>query len=314
MLKHCSLCPRMCGVDRTAGEIGFCGADDQLRIGLAGLHFWEEPCLSGTHGAGTVFFCHCSLGCVYCQNYEISGRNAAESGVLTDISGLADTFLSLQEQGAHNIDLVTPTHYTPLIAQAIALSRTRGLSIPILYNCGGYERVQTLRMLDGLVDIYLPDWKYYSPYLGERYSHAPDYFEVACAAVSEMLRQTGAPQFGENGMLEHGTILRHLMLPGLGGDTAQLLRAAAQRWHDQILFSLMRQYTPCRTLAEFPELSRRVTDAEYADACRLMQSLGLEGWTQDSEAVGESFIPHFDGSGVTGIGADGSNAGSHTEI
>lgn len=299
MLEHCTLCPRLCGANRTAGQTGFCGADDTIRIGLASLHRWEEPCLSGTCGAGTVFFCHCPLGCVYCQNHDISGQNAAESGILTDSSGLADTFLSLQARGAHNIDLVTPTHYAAHLMEAIPLARARGLSIPIVYNCGGYERVETLRMLDGLIDIYLPDLKYYSSYYSERYSHAPDYFDTACAAIGEMVRQTGAPQFDADGMMTRGTIIRHLMLPGLGGDTAQVLRAIASNWGGgQVLVSLMRQFTPCTDLSGFPELVRRVTDAEYADACDQMALLGLEGWTQDAESVSESFIPRFDGSGV----------------
>ncbi len=299
MLEHCTLCPRLCGANRAAGQTGFCGVDDTIRIGLASLHRWEEPCLSGTRGAGTVFFCHCPLGCVYCQNHDISGQNAAESGILTDSSGLADTFLSLQARGAHNIDLVTPTHYAAHLMEAIPLARARGLSIPIVYNCGGYERVETLRMLDGLIDIYLPDLKYYSSYYSERYSHAPDYFDTACAAIGEMVRQTGAPQFDADGMMTRGTIIRHLMLPGLGGDTAQVLRAIASNWGGgQVLVSLMRQFTPCTDLSGFPELVRRVTDAEYADACDQMALLGLEGWTQDAESVSESFIPRFDGSGV----------------
>ncbi len=298
MLKHCMLCPRGCGADRTAGQRGFCGADDTLRIGLAGLHRWEEPCLSGTRGAGTVFFCHCPLGCVYCQNRAISGRDAAGCGTVTDVSGLADTFLALQAQGAHNIDLVTPTHYAAHLMRAIPLARRRGLTIPIVYNCGGYECVQTLRQLDGLVDIYLPDFKYYSSYYAARYSQAPDYYECACAAIDEMVRQTGAPAWGADGMLQRGTIVRHLMLPGLGGDTAQLVRTAAARWGGRILFSLMRQYTPCAVPDGFPELARRVSDAEYADACAQMAALGLSGWTQDAESIGESFVPRFDGSGV----------------
>ena len=299
MYQSCMLCPRHCGADRTHGQTGYCGADSQVRLGRAALHRWEEPCLSGTRGAGTVFFCHCPLGCVYCQNHDISGQNAAESGILTDSSGLADTFLSLQARGAHNIDLVTPTHYAAHLMEAIPLARARGLSIPIVYNCGGYERVETLRMLDGLIDIYLPDLKYYSSYYSERYSHAPDYFDTACAAIGEMVRQTGAPQFDADGMMTRGTIIRHLMLPGLGGDTAQVLRAIASNWGGgQVLVSLMRQFTPCTDLSGFPELLRRVTDAEYADACDQMALLGLEGWTQDAESVSESFIPRFDGSGV----------------
>ncbi|MGN1014361.1 MAG: radical SAM protein [Butyricicoccus sp.] len=298
MYTECELCPRMCGVNRDAGHIGFCGADSRMRLGRAYLHRWEEPCLSGTRGAGTVFFCHCSLRCVFCQNAVISGQSAGTSGVLTSASELADTFLSLQEQGAHNIDLVTPTHYTPSIRQAMELALVRGLTIPFVWNSSGYERVEVLRTLDGLVDIYLPDFKYFSAYYAERYSAAPDYFEIACEAIDEMVRQTGAPQMDADGMLQRGTIVRHLMLPGLSGDTSQLLRHAARRWGKRILFSLMRQFTPQNGMERCPELNRSITDAEYEDACLLMQSLGLDGWTQDAESIGESFIPVFDGTGI----------------
>ena len=298
MLKHCTLCPRDCGVDRTSGELGFCGADDTIRIGLASLHKWEEPCLSGTNGAGTVFFCHCSLRCVFCQNHDISGHAAAEAGIATDISGLADTFLSLEQQGAHNIDLVTPTQYAYHLSHAIPLARSRGLSIPIIYNCGGYESVETLRMLDGMIDIYLPDFKYFSSYYAQRYSSAPDYYDVAVEAMEEMVRQTDIPVMDADGLLRSGTIIRHLMLPGLSGDTAQVLRCISSHWGSRVLVSLMRQFTPCTDLTGYPELERRLTDVEYEDACFLMDMLGLEGWTQDAESISESFIPHFDGSGV----------------
>lgn len=298
MYSSCKLCPRRCGVDRTAGKTGYCGADSTMRLGLSYLHPWEEPCLSGTRGAGTVFFCHCSLRCVFCQNAVISGQAAAKSGIPTSVAELADTFLSLQEQGAHNIDLVTPTHYAPSVADSIALARTRGLTIPTIWNSSGYECVDTLHRLDGLIDIYLPDFKYYSTYYSERYSSAPDYFDIACEAIEEMLRQTGAPVFDSDGILQRGTILRHLMLPGLSGDTEQLLRYASQHWKDRILFSLMRQFTPLAGLAQFPELNRKITDMEYAAACDTMQQLSLDGWLQDAESIGESFIPAFDGSGI----------------
>lgn len=298
MLEHCTLCPRMCGANRKAGERGFCGADAQIRVGLAYLHQWEEPCLSGTKGAGTVFFCHCPLGCVYCQNHDISGTGAQTSGIYTDVSGLADTFLSLQQRGAHNIDLVTPTHYAAQLTEAIPLARERGLTIPIVYNCGGYERVETLRMLDGLIDIYLPDFKYYSSYYSERYSHASDYFDVAVDAIDEMVRQTVEPVIDSDGLMRSGTIIRHLMLPGLGSDTAHILRTIAKRWKTDVFVSLMRQFTPCTDLTDYPELMHPITDEAYAEACEEMAFLGLDGWTQEAEAISESFIPHFDGTGV----------------
>lgn len=298
MMSHCTLCPRACGADRASGAHGFCGADARMRIGRASLHRWEEPCLSGTRGAGTVFFCHCTLRCVYCQNAVISGQNACETGILVSEDQLARTFLSLQEQGAHNIDLVTPTHYAPQIADAVRTARRHGLTIPIVYNCGGYESVNTLRMLDGLIDIYLPDFKYFSVYYAERYSAAPDYFDIVCDAVEEMLRQTGSPQLDENGIMTRGVIIRHLMLPTLAQDTAQILRTIAKRWGSRVLVSLMRQYTPLPHAAPFPELCRRITQEEYDDACALMSELGLSGFIQEAESVGESFIPVFDGFGV----------------
>ena len=298
MLEHCTLCPRMCGADRKAGERGFCGADAQIRVGLAYLHQWEEPCLSGTKGAGTVFFCHCPLGCVYCQNHDISGTGAQPSGICTDVSGLSDTFLSLQQRGAHNIDLVTPTHYAAQLTEAIPLARERGLTIPIVYNCGGYERVETLRMLDGLIDIYLPDFKYYSSYYSERYSHVSDYFDVAVDAIDEMVRQTAEPVIDSDGLMRSGTIIRHLMLPGLGSDTAHILRTIAKCWKTDVFVSLMRQFTPCTDLTDYPELMHPITDEAYAEACEEMAFLGLDGWTQEAEAISESFIPHFDGTGV----------------
>ncbi len=301
MYHDCQLCPRLCHTDRTSGRTGFCGAGNQMRIGRASLHLWEEPCLSGSHGAGTVFFCHCSLRCVFCQNSVISGPKACSNGTLTTVSDLADTFLSLEQQGAHNIDLVTPTHYTPSIREAMILSRTRGLTIPFVWNSSGYETVDTLRTLDGLVDIYLPDFKYYSSYYSSRYSAAPDYFDMVCEAIGEMIRQTGAPSFTSDGLLRRGTIVRHLMLPGLSSDTAQILRHVSSHWGDKILFSLMRQFTPMTSLDDYPELNRRISDEEYEHACYLMQSLGLAGYQQDQESVGESFIPTFDGTGVHSI-------------
>lgn len=294
----CELCPRRCRVNRSRGQIGFCGADSNMRVGLAYRHMWEEPCLSGTCGAGTVFFCHCSLRCVFCQNSVISGQDVCKSGVITSVSELSDTFLSLQEQGAHNIDLVTPTHYAPSIADAIRLSRERGLTIPFVWNSSGYESVDMLRQLDDLIDIYLPDFKYYSSYISDRYSSAPDYFDAACEAIDEMVRQTGAPVLDNFGIMQSGTIIRHLMLPCSSSDTHRLLRYISRQWGQSVFVSLMRQFTPVNDLSRFPELLTRVTDEEYADACELMAELGLNGWTQEAEAVSESFIPEFDGRGV----------------
>lgn len=294
LLKNCKLCPRACGADRMHTR-GFCGANDQVEAARASLHLWEEPPISGTNGSGTVFFSHCSLGCVFCQNRQISRRDGI--GKAVTIADLAQTFLSLQRQGAHNINLVTGAHYVPQIIEALSLSRKDGLHIPVVYNSSGYECVETLRLLQGYVDIYLPDYKYYSCYYTSLYSHAEDYREVAVQAITEMVRQTGAPQFDENGLLTRGTVIRHLMLPGLSGDTAQVLRDIASRFGDTVLVSLMRQYTPFG-MEDWPELNRTITEEEYADACELFQTLGLAGFFQQAGSISESFIPTFDGTGL----------------
>ena len=294
LLKRCRLCPRACGADRTRTR-GLCGANDRIEAARASLHKWEEPPISGVRGSGTVFFSHCSLGCVYCQNRQISRREAA--GQEITIAGLARTFLSLEQQGAHNINLVTGAHYAPHIVEALRLARKEGLSVPVVYNSSGYETIETLQLLDGWIDIYLPDYKYYSSYYADRYSHAADYRETAVTAITEMVRQTDAPQYNADGMLTRGTVIRHLMLPGLGGDTAQVLRDIAVRFGDRVLVSLMRQYTPF-SMQDWPELDSTITDAEYAEACALFCELGLGGFFQQDESISESFIPAFDGTGL----------------
>ena len=294
--RHCTLCPRGCGVDRTSGARGFCGASDVVCVGRAALHAWEEPPLSGERGSGTVFFTHCTLGCVFCQNRTISRREAQGRPVTQE--RLAGIFLELQTQGAHNINLVTASHYAPTVRAALQQTRAKGLHIPVVYNCGGYETVETLRMLNGLIDIYLPDFKYYSSYYAGMYSGAPDYPDFAKEAIAEMVHQTGAPQFDQTGMMTRGTIVRHLMLPGLAGDTAQVLRYLAEHFGDRILVSLMRQYTPFGMAERYPELDRKITDEEYEQAVTLFSELGLAGFLQDKESISESFIPSFEGQGV----------------
>lgn len=294
-LTCCRLCPRACGVDRTANERGICGAGDMVYAGRAALHHWEEPPLSGTRGSGAVFFSHCALHCVYCQNRAISGRQACGSPL--SVPALAKVFLSLQAQGAHNINLVTGAHYVPQITKALTIAKASGLTVPIVYNSSGYEAADALALLEGYIDIYLPDYKYYSSYYASRYSGAADYREIAVDTIAQMLRQTGAPVYDENGLLLRGTVVRHLMLPSLAGDTAQVLRDLAQRFGDRVLVSLMRQYTPLN-MADFPELDRTVTKPEYEDACEQFLSLGLHGFFQQGDAISESFIPAFDGTGV----------------
>lgn len=294
-LKNCKLCPHACGVDRTAGERGACGAGATVYAARAALHQWEEPPIAGQNGSGAVFFSHCPLGCIFCQNRRISRRQAEGKPLTTD--ALAHTFLSLERQGAHNINLVTAVHYVPQVVEALVRARAQGLTVPVVYNSSGYETVDTLRRLAGHIDIYLPDYKYYSSYYAALYSNAPDYRETAVDAIDEMVRQTGAPQYDANGLLTRGTIVRHLMLPGLAGDTAQVLRDISVRWGDKTPVSLMRQYTPF-DMDDYPALNRTITDAEYDEACTQFRALGLGGFFQEDGAIGESFIPAFDGSGL----------------
>ncbi len=295
MYNKCMLCPRECKVNRVNGQIGFCGASDKMEVGRASLHHWEEPSISGTNGSGTVFFAHCTLGCVYCQNRDISRQKS--SAVFVDENRLAGIFLELQQKNAHNINLITATHYAPSICKAIDIAKVNGLYIPVLLNCGGYEKVETIKSFNKKIDIYLPDFKYYSTYYGEKYSKAPDYMETAEQAIYEMVKQTGKPVFDDNNILQKGTVIRHLMLPNMSQDTKQVLRKIAENWGDNVLVSLMRQYTPF-DMQYFPELNRKITDDEYKEAIEYFQMLGLSGYIQESEAATESFIPAFNGEGV----------------
>ena len=288
--QNCTLCPRMCGVDRTK-TVGACRMPAQVRIGRAGLHLWEEPCIAHKNGAGTVFFTGCNLHCVYCQNHAISNELRGREIMTQE---LANTFLSLQEQGADNIDLVTPTHYVPDILRALDLVRGR-LTIPVVYNTGGYENVETIRALDGYVDIYLPDIKYYESETALRYSHAADYFEKASAAVVEMVRQTGSPVYAEDGGLKKGTVIRHLVLPGHRKEAMRILDWIRGTFApSEVLVSLMSQYTPLASLpAEYRELNRRITSFEYDSVVDYADELGLDGFMQEQSSARETYIPEF---------------------
>ena len=297
-LSDCTLCPRECHVNRNAGEIGYCGQTARLMAARAALHFWEEPCLSGTNGSGAVFFSGCNLRCVYCQNHEIAQGNAGRE---ITVARLSDIFLGLQEKGAHNINLVTPSHFVPQIITALNTAKKQGLFIPIIYNTSAYETVETLHMLDGLVDIYLPDLKYYSTALSENYSHAPDYFGTATAAIAEMLRQVGTPVFadGEGSLMRQGVIVRHLLLPGCGRDSRQILRYLHETYKNDIYISIMNQYTPLSQVSGIPALNRRVSDKEYARIIDYAIRIGIEnGFIQEGETASESFIPAFDYEGI----------------
>lgn len=289
----CTLCPRCCGADREKGQRGFCGAGSEVRIARAALHFWEEPCISGTEGSGTVFFSHCTMQCVFCQNREIS---AGGKGFVVTESELAEKFLELQRQGANNINLVTPTHYVPQIIRALILAKDQGLHLPVVYNTGGYERVETLRMLEGIVDVYMPDLKYYSDRYAVQYSAAPDYFKITAAAIREMYRQVGAVQLDERGMMKRGVLVRHLMLPGLLFDTKKIIDYLEAEYGDRIYISLMNQYTPMPAVRNVPALNRRLGERYYETMLQYCMDKGMENvFIQEGETAKESFIPAFFG-------------------
>jgi len=291
----CTLCPRMCGAPRRKGGLGLCGAGALPRVARAGLHFWEEPCLSGTRGSGAVFFSGCPLGCRFCQNRRISAENFGKE---VTPRRLSEIFLELQQAGAHNINLVSPTQYVPQILEALALARPR-LALPVVYNTGGYERVETLRLLEGAVDIWLPDAKYADPARAQRYSGAADYPEAAFAAIAEMLRQAGPPVYDAQGMLLRGVVVRHLVLPGGMRDSFEVLRRlAALRQSCDFLLSLMSQYTPYRRDEQCPELNRRISTYEYRRVYECALQLGFDGFMQERSSAREEYTPAFDLSGV----------------
>lgn len=296
-LSDCTLCPRRCHVNRLAGQTGYCGQSAELKAARASLHYWEEPCISGTAGSGTVFFSGCNLRCVFCQNHNIAiGR----AGRIISPEHLVEIFLRLQEQGANNINLVTPTHFLPQIAVALERAKQSGLTIPIVYNTGSYELPEVLRHLEGLVDIYLPDLKYCSPELAGNYSNAPDYFEKAKAAIGEMVRQVGDPVIDPaTGLMKKGVIVRHLLLPGETRDSKKILRYLHETYGNRIYVSIMNQYTPLPQVAGMEPLNRTVTAEEYERVLHFAECIGIEqGFRQEGSAASESFIPEFDERGL----------------
>lgn len=292
VISCCKLCPRECGVDRNNGKTGFCGSDNKIKIARSALHFWEEPCISGDKGSGTVFFSHCTLKCVYCQNYKISTQN---QGKYVSEKELADLFLDLQSQGALNINLVTPTHFVPQIIEALKIAKNLGLTLPVLYNTSGYEKEETLELLKGYVDIFLPDLKYSDPHLAQKYSGAKDYPDVAKKAIRKMLDMVGKCEFDENGIIKKGVIVRHLMLPGHEEDSKKILDYLYKTYGNDIFISIMSQYTPLDTLPkEFPELATTLDMDIYDKVLDFAVNLGIENaFIQEGEAASESFIPEF---------------------
>ena len=290
LFNKCEICPRKCKVNRNSGELGYCRASNKMKIGGYHLHMWEEPIITGEKGSGTIFFSYCNLGCVYCQNYDISFNSVGEE---ISIERFKDICLELQSMGAENINLVTPTHYIPLIRDGLIIAKKEGLRVPIVYNTSSYENVETLKLLDGLIDIYLPDFKYYDNKLG-KYSNVANYFEVASLAIEEMYRQVGSPKY-RDGILKRGMIIRHLVLPGHIDDSKKVIMYLYDKYKDDVILSIMNQYTPVKKL-KYSELNNTVSEEEYNNLIDYASDLGIENcFVQDSTSQSDSFIPEFKG-------------------
>lgn len=296
MYEECTLCPRNCHADRTKTG-GFCKAGSRPRLAKAMLHKWEEPCIAGTNGSGAIFFSGCTLKCVYCQNFDISHDNF---GADIDAERLADIVLELRDSGAETVEFITGTQFIPDIIYALDKVRHK-LDIPTVFNCGGYESEDSIKLLDGYIDVYLPDIKYFSDELAFKYSGAPHYFETAASAVREMIRQTGKPQLGDKGIMTKGVIIRHLVLPDCRHDSIRLMEELGAVFDkESFLISLMSQYTPFYKAKEIKELSRRLTSLEYDSVLRCVEELGFNGYMQEKSSAEEEYTPAFDLGGVVG--------------
>jgi len=289
ILNKCNICPRECNVNRNKGQLGFCGCDNQIKIANYSLHKWEEPCISGVNGSGAIFFSYCNLKCIYCQNYEISNLN---KGKVITPKRLVDIFLKLQQSKALNINLVTPTHYAPILKEVILEAKTKGLNIPIVYNTSSYEKVDTLNSLNDLIDIYLPDLKYYDNELGLKYSKVNNYFEYATKAIDEMYRQVGRVKI-VNGIMKRGMIVRHLVLPGHVDDSKKVIKYLYDKYKDNIYISIMNQFTPVNK-TRYSNLNRTLTNEEYDDVIDYAYDIGVRNaFIQGEDTCKESFIPVF---------------------
>lgn len=296
IIESCTVCPRACGARRDEQNgAGFCKMGSMPVIARAAAHYWEEPCISGTNGSGAVFFSGCTLKCVYCQNFEISAQN---TGKAVTPAELADIYKSLFESGVHNINLVSASHFIDSVIESLDIYKP---PIPVVYNCSGYESIQSIKRLDGYADIFLPDFKYADDKLAMRYSSAPDYTQTAISAISQMIKQTGEPQFSEEGLLQKGTIIRHLVLPMNTKNSIAVLKLIKQHFDKAAMVSLMAQYVPCGRASEFAELNRRITKREYQKVADVLFDLELDGFLQELSSADKSFIPDFDLTGVKEI-------------
>ncbi len=294
--ENCLLCPRKCGINRSTGQTGVCGVSSEIKVARAALHYWEEPCISGKRGSGAVFFSGCSLHCVFCQNREISDGKA---GKVISKERLSDIFMELADKGANNINLVTPGQYIPDIVRAVNDAKSRGMKLPIIYNTSGYENVTELKLLEGIVDVYLPDFKYMDSTLSARYSRAKDYPSVAKQALSEMVRQQPDVVIDDaTGLIQKGVIVRQLLLPGHVNDAKAVLKYLYDTYHDHVYISMMSQFTPI-ALKDYPEINRTVTRREYERLVDYALEIGItNAFIQEGDVAKDSFIPAFDCEGV----------------
>ena len=292
MLEKCTICPHKCGIDRTQ-IAGRCRATDKIKIALYSVHKFEEPCISGENGSGTIFFSNCNMNCIYCQNYEISQQG---KGREVSIEELANIMIIQQERGVENINLVTPTSYVIQIIEAIKIAKEKGLRIPIVYNTNGYENVETLKLLEGFVDIYLPDLKYVDNALSKKYSKVDNYFEIATKAIKEMYRQVGQPILNENGIMQKGLMIRHLILPNQVENSKQILKWIKENMDDHVFVSIMAQYFPTYKAKETNELNRKLTQKEYEEVENYLYDLELEnGYIQELGEHEEEYVPKWEG-------------------
>lgn len=296
LLKECKLCNRKCGVNRLNNELGICNANNKVKLARAALHQWEEPPISGQLGSGTVFFSHCNLKCIFCQNHEISQEY---NGTYISIEKLSKIFLDLQKKGASNINLVTPTHYVPQIIEALELSKAEGLKLPILYNTNGYDSLETIKLLKGYVDVYLPDFKYFNEKYAIKYSKINNYKETVFSLIKEMLNQVGKPKFNNVGLIEKGVIIRHLMLPGLLFDSKKVIDLIYSSFGDNVYISLMNQYTPMYNAEKYPEINKPLNPKHYNSLINYASELGVtNGFIQDEGTSSTCYVPNFNLQGI----------------
>lgn len=296
LLNRCTLCIRNCNINRLEGNLGFCKASQIPKVARAELHFWEEPCISGEYGSGTVFFSNCNLSCVFCQNHSISQEG---NGKEITIERLSEIFLELQVKGANNINLVTPTHYVPQIIEALKLAKAKGLNIPILYNTNGYDSLETINALNGYIDVYLPDFKYFNDKYALKYSKVNSYKENVLSLIKEMISQVGTPVFNEQGIILKGVIVRHLMLPGLLFDSKKVIDAIYNNFGDEVYMSIMNQYTPMHKACEYPEINKPLNPNHYDSLIDYAVDLGVKnGFIQDTGTNIEAYVPNFHNQGV----------------